>query len=261
MKKLNFHPSFLKILFFIIYVILFSFIIFTPTLINGPIYLSKKIIVEEEIIEGSLLCILFFLSIIILNVYKNEVYKHKEIIKTINNEKKITEERLFDSFNYIGKVNVQIQEIKSIFNASDRYPETKKDFKKIFRFLSRRVLGIVNTDWVLFRIININTQKTLSECFETRQDFSCNYPILGNKMIIEKQPILGVTTVISNPQNLNILVYCALPIDNISNDQHVFIQAILNEITKLYVIFNSLYDKNANKIFTGNIFNKEIVKK
>ena len=261
MKKLNLHPSFLQILFFIIYVILFSFIIFTPTLINGPIYLSKKIIVEEEIIEGSLLCILFFLSIIILNVYKNEVYKHKEIIKTINNEKKITEERLFDSFNYIGKVNVQIQEIKSIFNASDRYPETKNDFKKIFRFLSGRVLGIVNTDWVLFRIININTQKTLSECFETRQDFSCNYPILGNKMIIEKQPILGVTTVISNPQNLNILVYCALPIDNISNDQHVFIQAILNEITKLYVIFNSLYDKNANKIFTGNIFNKEIVKK
>ena len=261
MKKLNLHPSFLQILFFIIYVILFSFIIFTPTLINGPIYLSKKIIVEEEIIEGSLLCILFFLSIIILNVYKNEVYKHKEIIKTINNEKKITEERLFDSFNYIGKVNVQIQEIKSIFNASDRYPETKNDFKKIFRFLSGRVLGIVNTGWVLFRIININTQKTLSECFETRQDFSCNYPILGNKMIIEKQPILGVTTVISNPQNLNILVYCALPIDNISNDQHVFIQAILNEITKLYVIFNSLYDKNANKIFTGNIFNKEIVKK
>jgi len=259
MKKLNFHPSFLQILYFVIYIILFSLIIFTPTLINNPIYLSNKLIIEEEIIEGSLLCILFFLSILILNLYRHEVYKHKELIKLINNEKKIAEEKLSDSFNYIGKVNVQIQEIKSIFNASNRFPETKNEFKKTFHFLSGRVFGIVNTNWVLFRIINNSTQKTLSECFKTRQDFSCDYPIISNKMIIEKQIILPFTTVVSNPQNLNILVYCALPVDKISNDQNIFIQAILNEITMLFVVFNSLYYKNGNKIFAENNSNKEIV--
>jgi hypothetical protein len=259
MKKLNFHPSFLQILYFIIYIILFSIIIFTPTLINGPVYLSKKFIIAEEIIEGSLLCILFVLSILILNLYKHEVYKHKEEIKKVDNDKKIVEEKFIDSFNYIGKVNVQIQEIKSIFNASNRYPETKNDFKQTFRFLSGRVLGIVNTNWVLFRIINNNTQKTLSECFETRQDYSCKYPRISNRMIIEKQPILNVTTVISNPQNLNVLVYCALPIDKVSDDQSIFIQAILNEITMLFVIFNSLYYKNDNKI--SNNSNIRITKK
>jgi hypothetical protein len=247
MKKLSFHPSLLQISYFIIYIVLFAFIIYTPTLIKGPVYLTKKLIIEEEIIEGSLLCILLFLSILILNLYRREVIKHKELIRKIDDDRKITEGRLFDSFNYIGKVNVQIQEIKSIFNASNRYPETKNEFKKTFHFLSERVLGIVNANWVLFRIINNNTQKTLSECFETRQDFSCNYPLISNKMIIEKQPI-PFTTVISHPQNLNILVYCALPIDKISNDQRIFIQAILNEITMLFVIFNSLYYKNGNKI-------------
>ena len=255
MKKLNFQPSFLQILYLIIYSILFSFIIFTPILIKGSVYLTEKFIVDEEIIEGSLL------GILILNLYKHEVYKQKELIKKINNDKKTAEEKLFDSLNYIGKVNVQIQEIKSIFNNTNKYPETKNDFKKTFRFLSGRVLGIVNTNWVLFRIINSNTQKTISECLETRQGFSFNHPHIRNKMIIEKQLISPFTTVVSNPQNLNILVCCVMPIDKISNDQRIFIQAIINEITMLFVILNSSYYKNENKIFGENKPDKKIVKK
>jgi hypothetical protein len=44
-----------------------------------------------------------------------------------------------------------------------------------------------------------------------------------------------------------------MPVDKITNDQHVFIQAIINEITKLFVILNSLYyKKESNLIFEGN---------
>jgi hypothetical protein len=72
-------------------------------------------------------------------------------------------------------------------------------------------------------------------------------------MIIEKQPVLPFSYVISNPENLNILVSCIMPVDKITNDQHVFIQAIINEITKLFVILNSLYyKKESNLIFEGN---------
>jgi hypothetical protein len=248
MKKLNFQPSLLQILYLIIYLILFSFIVSTPILITGSVYLTEKFIIDEEIIEGLLLGILFFLSILILNLYKHEVYKQKELIKKINNDKKTAEEKLFDSMNYIGKVNVQIQEIKSIFNNTNKYPETKNDFKKTFRFLSGRVLGIVNTNWVLFRIINRSTQKTISECFETRQGFSFNHPQIKNKMIVEKQLVSPFTTVISDPQNLNILVCCVLPIDEISHEQRIFIQAIINEITMLFVILNSSYYKRENKL-------------
>jgi hypothetical protein len=141
-----------------------------------------------------------------------------------------------------------MQEIKSIFNSIDKYPETKEGLKKAFTFFGSRVIGIVNTNWVLFRIIDNNNQRTICEHFSTRQGFKDGYPHVSNKMVIEKQPILPFTYVISNPKNLNILVFCVMPIDKISNDQQIFIQAIINEITKLFVILNSIYYKNESRL-------------
>jgi hypothetical protein len=146
-------------------------------------------------------------------------------------------------------MNVQIQEIKSIFNTIDKYPETKEGLKKAFNFFGDRVIGIVNSEWVLFRIIDSNTQRTICEHFGTRKGLTCNYPKVSNKMIIEKQPVLPFSYVVSNPGNLNIIVSCIMPVDKITNDQHVFIQAIINEITKLFVILNSVYYKKESKIF------------
>jgi hypothetical protein len=253
MKKINYHASFLQITYFIIYLVLSSVIIFTPILITGSVYITKKNIIDEEIAEVILLGILFSLSILIFKLYKQEAFKQEEFIKNMKNDKKTTEEKLFDSLSYIGKVNVQIEEIKSIFNTTNTYPETKNDFKKAFHFLSERVLGIVNANWALLRIINSNTRRTISECFETRQGFSCQYPHVSNKMILEKQLISSFTTVISNSHNLNILVCCTMPIDKINDDQRVFIQAIINEIIMLFIILNSSYYKNGNNIFEENI--------
>jgi hypothetical protein len=124
MKKNKFQPSFLQILYLIIFIILFAFIIYTPTLIKGPVSLTSKLILEEATFEGSLICILFIISILILNLYKREVVRNKDLINKINNEKKKVEDRLFNSEQYIGIMNVQIQEIKSIFNSINEYPET-----------------------------------------------------------------------------------------------------------------------------------------
>jgi hypothetical protein len=186
-------------------------------------------------------------------LYKSEVRKQKEVINKINDEKMKVEDRLNDSEQYIAIMNVQIQEIKSIFNTIDKYPETKEGLKKAFNFFGDRVIGIVNSEWVLFRIIDSNTQRTICEHFGPRKGVTCNYPKVSNKMIIEKQPVLPFSYVISNPENLNIIVSCIMPVDKITNDQHVFIQAIINEITKLFVILNSLYyKKESNLIFEDN---------
>jgi len=257
MKRINFRPTFLQILYLIIFSIIFSFVIYTPTLIKGPAQLTAKLIIKEETIEGSLFCILFIMSILILNLYKHEIDKHKELINKISTEKTKVENRLFDSEQYIGITNVQIQEIKYIFNSIDKFPETKDDLKKAFSFFGERVIGIVNSNWVLFRIIDINTQRTIHEHFVTRQGFSCSYPHVSNKMVIEKQPILPLSYVNSNARNLNILVSCIMPIDKISNDQRIFVQAIINEITKLFVILNTLYYKKENKIFIEDIPDKK----
>ena len=131
----------------------------------------------------------------------------------------------------------------------------KNEFKKAFRFFCERVFGIVKSNWVLFRIINSSTQKTLSEHFETRMGFSGTCPHISNKMIIEAQHIESLTIVISNPQNLNILVGCILPVENVSSHERIFIQAITNELTMLYVILNSSYYRKENNVLRENQHN------
>lgn len=249
MKNINFQPLFLKILYLITFFILFAFIIFTPALINGPAHLTEKLILQEETIEGALLGILFLLSILLLNLYKNEVFKHKELVIKTNFDKIAITDRLHSADQYIGMLNVQIAEIKAIFNSIGKYPETKAELKETYCFFGKRILGIVNSNWVLIRIINCNSQRTIGEHFETRQGFSADYPRVSNKMIIEEQPITSFISVISNPENLNILVFCIMPVDKISNDQRIFIQAIINEITKIFVILKSSYYKNENFLF------------
>lgn len=249
MKKINFQSGFLRILFLLVNVLLFSVIILTPVVIRGPLHLTEKLIIDEEIFEGALLCILIVLSVVIYNLYKHEVYKQKELIDKINNEKKSAQEKLDDSFKYIGQINVQLQQIKLIFNSNDKLPETRNDFKRALYFFGERVFGITDANWVLFRIIDGKTQKTINEQFETRHDHTFDYPHISNKMIIEKQSSPPFSVVISNPQNFNILVCVILPVDGISNEERIFIQAIANEITMLFVILNSSYYKEGNMAF------------
>lgn len=250
MKKTSTHYTYLQIVYLIILLILFSFIIYTPTFIEGPLHITKKLILEEEKIEGILIGILFILSVIILSLYKREVDRHKEQIQRINEDKKKVEERLMESDQYIGMVNVQIQDIKSIFNSIENYPETKTELKKTFTFFGKRILGITNSYWTLIRIIDSNTQRTISEHFESKGMLTPDFPHVSNKIMMEEQQILEHSCVISRPKNQDIIVFCVLSVDKLDNNERIFVQAILNEITKLFIIINSTYNKEINTIFS-----------
>jgi hypothetical protein len=256
MKKAKLNLSLYQILLLIIYLVLFFAVIYTPHLISGAIHITKRLILEEEITEGSLLGVLFLLNIFLLNLYRNETARQKELINKINSDKKSVEDKLEESFRYIGQVNVQLQQIKSIFNEKDRFPETKNDFKKTLFYFSERVFGIVDAKWVLFRVIDCNTHKTIKEQFEIRKGYDADYPHVSNKMIIEGRCCPPFTTLISNPQNLNVFVCCILPVDKVSNDERVFIQAIVNEVTMLFVILNSAYYKKTSNDLTSWIAEK-----
>jgi len=113
MKKINLHPSFLQILYLITILILFSFIIYTPTLISGPLHITKRLILEENTIEGILLGILFIVSALILSLYKREVNDHKEQIHKIKQDKKKVEE--------LPKIKNRIKEDPDLFRAADSW--------------------------------------------------------------------------------------------------------------------------------------------
>ncbi len=249
MKILNHNISLLQFLYLVIYVILALVMILTPILITHSIHVRRTFIVDEDVMEMLLLSLLFGLTLVISKLYSQEASIQAELIEAFKKEKKKAEEKLFDSLDYIGKVNVQIEEMKSIFDATNAYPKTKNDFKKTVRFLIERVLGIVNTRWVLLRIMQSDTQRTIYESFEAREGFFCCYPQVSNKLIAEQHSVSPYTTVIFRPQNVNCIVFCAMPVAAVSNDQRVFMQAIMNEITMLFIILHSSFGKNENSIF------------
>jgi len=249
MEKTAIHHNYLQVVYLIIMIILFSLIIYTPTFIEGPVHITKKLFLEEETFEGILIGILFIVSVIILNLYKRELDRHKEQLNRIKIDKKNIEDRLLLSDQYIGMVNVQIQDIASIFNSIENYPKTKTDLIRNFTFFGKRILGITNSGWTIIRIIERKTQRTLFEHIESKEKRGFVYPTLSNKMLIENKQVLSNCKIISNIKSPDILVFCILSVDKIGNNELIFIQAIINEITKLIVIINSTYNKQLNKMF------------
>ena len=248
--KINIHPSFLQVLFFVIILILFCLIIYTPTFIFGQMHITNKMIIREETIEGTLLGLFLIACILILYFYKREVIRQERIMHQINNDTPKVENRLFVPDQYIGKTNVHIQEINSIYDNIDNYPKLKDELKKMVSYYGIKILTIIQTDWALIRIINCNTHCTVFENINTRDSLQINYPHINNKTIIEDKQLLPYTTVIYNPKNLNIQVICVLPVDKISNDERIVVQSLVDELTKLYVIINSIYFKVDKKIFS-----------
>jgi len=206
--------------------------------------LTDQLIIEEEYAEGVLLSILLILSLLLSYLYKHELDHRKNLIQVMKNENKTALKNLVDSFKYIGIVNIQLREMKTIFNTDYLNQETKIDIKKAIIFFSERVLNIVSADWVLFRIIDINTQDTITERFQSRGDAPCQYPHICNKMIVENQISQNSVTIISNRTYFNIVTSCNLPTININKDQHFFINAIVNQLNMLFVVLNSAHYKN-----------------
>ena len=248
----------MQLLYFVLYVVLTATMILTPIILTRSVHIKRMFLIDEDVMEVVLLGFLFVLTLLIFRLYKQEASKQEDLINNIKKDKQRADEKLFDSLDYIGEVNVQIEEIKLMFDFSNAYPGTKNDFKRTVRFLSERILGMINTNWVMLRIINHRTQRTIYECFETRNGISCRYPHVSNKIIVEQQSAPQFTTIVSSPQNLNILVFCAMPVLDINHDQRVFIRAIMNEITMLFIILHSSLHNDENVLFLENRNTKKI---
>jgi hypothetical protein len=65
--------------------------------------------------------------------------------------------------------------------------------------------------------------------------------------------MLSCTTIISKPDNLEFLVSCTILVDKINKHQIGFIQAIINEITMLFVIYSHSNSKNNGGVASNQI--------
>jgi hypothetical protein len=221
----------LKNIYIVLMVILFALIISTPLLVRWQITILEEEL--KEAIEAGILFVLVTLTFTIRFLYKRKLkQREKELDKTLN---------------YIGAVNLQVDQIKSIFDTIIRYPESKKDFKYLFESLADKVLAVVNCEWVLFRIIDSSSGKTLTEYPKARGlAVLLKYEIKNNELL-ENKILRGHHVVSSMQENFNIKVFCVMPIRSLDENQEVLLRAIVNNLGMLYLIFESVEAKPWNR--------------
>jgi len=200
----------------------------TPYLIREGIS-----VFSEELIEAAALIFLSAAGYLAHSFYQKELKSHQQ--------------KLEEAFNYIGAINVQIGQIKAVFDDVPKYPENKNDLKDILKGLIDKVLGIVNADWTLFRVIEISSGRTLTEYSRARGKAVLLKHEISNKDLLDDVSLDNCTVIKSRQKNLDIKVYCVIPVKSISKNQKILIKAIVNDLGMFYLIFSSVYYQKNHK--------------
>ena len=246
-KKLEIlHPmnSNIKLLertYFWILVAIFLLIVFTPYIIR-----SGFTLLEEEIAEVAAIALLFMVGYVVLFAYRKEVNDNRNEVKRLKQAKGTLENRLSEAFSYIGTVNIQIEEIKSVFSEMRNFPENKRDFQSVLQFLAERTLSMVNAEWVVFRIIHTEDLDTLSEYSETRGNALLLKHKISNRALASNEEFDGLSVVGSAQENFHVKTFCIIPKEKLSSEGKIFIRAVVNQLEMLFIVFTSIYYKNSH---------------
>jgi hypothetical protein len=231
--------KFLEITYTVTIALLLSAVVFTPIFIRHHFLFFKNYLIQEDAMEAVLIIILLLIAYLLSKVYKKELKKYRQKTRRLSQDKSDLSNKLTDAFKYIGGVNVQIQEIQSIFCELRRYPTSENEFRKELVLFARKVLGIVNADWVMIRIIRQANLRTIKEHLEPRKNASFFIKGISNKAIVVNQVIDGYSIVASRPDNSMIMTVCVLPKKSLDNEERILVEAITNQIEMLYLIFVS----------------------
>jgi hypothetical protein len=231
----------LERIYLLILATIFLLIVFTPYIIR-----SGFTVLEEQLVEVATIILLFTVGYAVLFLYRKEADRNLNELNRLKQDKEALENRLTEAFKYIGTVNIQIQEIKSVFSDIRKFPENKKDFGYILQFLADRTLSMVNADWVLFRIIDTKNLDSLGEYSETHGKAVLLKYKISNRILVSNEKLKGFTVVGSGYENFYIKTFCVIPKAELSSDHKVFIKAVVNQLEMLFLIFTSVYYRDSH---------------
>jgi hypothetical protein len=226
--------------------VLMLIVVGAPVLVHRWIAMADHLLSEQEVLETLLIAVLLSLAYALSRKYKKLIIEHREEIYRLALNNNGLQGRLTDAFKYIGKVNVQVQEIRSAFSLLNRLPQTRKDFKKLLRVFARKALTIANTDWVAVRIIDLSSMRTVIEHLETRNGRTALFPHIGNKSVVEGEPIAGRVVVRCENKNMNITAACIFPRDALSWEEKILLESIAGEIELLFLTFTAIHLREAD---------------
>ena len=234
------------------FVVLFGLVVSIPAFIQRGTRLFSQETVESFFLTLGLLALLY-----IFRHYDYFMKKKEEEALLLNSKLKNREKELLDSFQYLGKVNVQISMIKSLLEKME-IPKSKNRLKEIYGELLNLVCGITGRQRAFLRIINLETGRTLSEQFisseeEVVQDFNVkigNINLSNKFKEKEKIEISGYSVFYSRSDNFSIKAFVFVPDSepggerkkDYTNEEN-FLEAVASQCEILFLLFSSRYYK------------------
>jgi hypothetical protein len=259
----SFNPTDKVKLFEFIYmvaiILLLAAVFFTPLLVRHHLLLVKKYVVQEDVVEVLLIGMLLSTAYLLSNFYKKELKKYRRKTQKLSRDNCDLSNKLTDAFKYIGGVNVQIQEIRSVLCGLSRYPATENEFRNELAFFGRKVLGIVNADWVVIRIIRQKNLRTIKEHFESRKYKHVSIKGISNKAIIDNRKIDGYSIVSTRRENCDVMIVCVFPKKCLNEEEKILIEAVTNQIEMHYLIF--VFPRQPREIYLNRKSSRRIESK
>jgi len=150
-----------------------------------------------------------------------------------------------EAISHLGIANLQVKNLRSVFEDVKNFPETRLEFKMLANGLAEKVLSIVNCQWIIFRLVETGGRhNTLLEYSQARG--GAELPAknkLSNKMLFDNELPPGIAIVSSNQNNLGIKTFCVLPINAINENQKDIIGIIVNDLSAYYLLFVTVFQK------------------
>jgi hypothetical protein len=200
---------------------------------------THTFLMEEEILETSLIVVLVGISCWILKATLQTLQTYERAVKQAGEERSRLLSRLTEAFSYLGTINVELQQVHSILCGIERYPKNKKEWKRLFESLTATAMTVGGTRWALVRILNRKELRTVKEFCATRPEAGFPSSTIGNREIIEGRSVPGCTQIRSSPKDLDWSVVCILPESRLSEKENILITGIMNQIELFYMLYRS----------------------
>ena len=214
-------------------------VVCTPFLVRRWIAETTRLLGGQEVTETLLIGVLLSLAYTLSCIYKALIKTQWEEIRHLAMNNTTLQCRLTEAFKYIGNVNVQLQEIRSVYSLLNRLPQSRKDFKNLLRVFAQKALTIANTDWVTVRIIDRQTFRTVIEHLESRRKGIALNPHISNKSIVEGEPMAGLVVIRCENENLDTTVACIFSRNKLTWEEKTLLEAIAGEIELFFIAFAS----------------------
>jgi len=230
---------FLISLYLTLLILLLLCVLATPMSIRHSISMTPNFIIDEDILETALIAVLFGISSVILIAFKNRLKEYQEAVNQVREEKSNLISRLSEAFSYIGSVNLEIQELQSIFCSIDQFPKSKNEFKQLINHLTAKATAIASAPWGVIRIIDKSNGRTVKEHAVEFRKKALPSTTVGNRAIVEEDSTEAFRLIRSSQKNTDLLTVCILPQGPLSKQNSALITAIVNQVEMYFLLYQT----------------------